>query len=695
MHRRLTSLLKSQKAPLSSPNWYPAEDSESKASTTEVGEDEPLPPALLKTKSVDYFYSTWSRTWKYRKMSTKATAETLPVLSSANNFGPWREYGLVLVRTVPQDKNSEPTFQIVINSEYIMRACQNVFPGWGGAHWHEDQVETVHGSAKFKPETFLACFPHLIAYRGALICRKHSLELESRLLSSVDLLISFVLAQFGSTIANIERLTSQGMITFDLLYTIFLPGTLVVTRCTITGLERIYLLRYSGCTTVDGIPEYYLELEGVDFIDHSNGNFALGYVATQRSLEHFVGTIPISSLLIFPLKFHPREAELRETVLQRGQKWVDLIGVHHMEYNGTAAWYALGSISRHRNCLSRLQDESRIMVTAVPMFRRLLPDYVFPRLAHLRDRELNMGPDLYIQLKDGERPNLSTEDLLFTPAVVYGFSLSDKLWRKCSVSLVALLWLTMLNPQSSSTSPRRFANLVLPDKHKNMLRSLIAAHYEKAGFDDFIKGKGAGLVVNLFGPPGVGKTFSAEATGDYVKRSLYVIRGGDLGTAALDLATAWEAIVLIDEADVFLKRRSLNDSDRNAMIAVFLRQVEYYRGILFLTTNRVQAFDEAFLSRIHVALHFTELSEASRAQVWRAFVLKAGIQDISDQQIATLAEWQVNGRQIKNAVATADSLAMGRGEPLSVQHLEETLQAMNLFREQFERIKVEEATGAS
>ncbi|KAJ7934185.1 P-loop containing nucleoside triphosphate hydrolase protein [Mycena leptocephala] len=597
MHRRLTSLLKSQKAPLSSPNWYPAEDSESKASTTEVGEDEPLPPALLKTKSMDYFYSTWSRTWKYRKMSTKATAETLPVLSSANNFGPWREYGLIsLVRTVPQDKNSEPTFQIVINSEYIMRACQNVFPGWGGAHWHEDQVETVHGD------------DHI-----------------------------------------------------DLLYTIFLPGTLVVTRCTITGLERIYFLRYSGCTTVDGIPEYYLELEGVDFIDHSNGNFALSYVATQRSLEHFVGTIPISSLLIFPLKFHPREAELRETVLQRGQKWVDLIGVHHMEYNGTAAWYALGSISRHRNCLSRLQSHYGDRA----MFRRLLPDYVFPRLAHLRDRELNMGPDLYIQLKDGERPNLSTEDLLFTPAVVYGFSLSDKLWRHPRV-----------------LERRRFANLVLPDKHKNMLRSLIAAHYEKAGFDDFIKGKGAGLVVNLFGPPGVGKTFSAEATGDYVKRPLYVIR-------------AWEAIVLIDEADVFLKRRSLNDSDRNAMIAVFLRQVEYYRGILFLTTNRVQAFDEAVLSRIHVALHFTELSEASHAQVWRAFVLKAGIQDISDQQIATLAEWQVNGRRIKNAVTTADSLAMGRGEPLSVQHLEETLQAMNLFSEQFEQIKVEEATGAS
>jgi hypothetical protein len=109
----------------------------------------------------------------------------------------------------------------------------------------------------------------------------------------------------------------------------------------------------------------------------------------------------------------------------------------------------------------------------------------------------------------------------------------------------------------------------------------------------------------------------------------------------------------------------------------------------------VQAFDEAFLSRIHVALHFTELSEASRAQLWRAFVLKAGIQDISDQEIATLAQWQVNGRQIKNAVATASSLAMGRGEALSVHHLEETLQVMNLFKEQFERIKVEATPAAS
>lgn len=60
-----------------------------------------------------------------------------------------------------------------------------------------------------------------------------------------------------------------------------------------------------------------------------------------------------------------------------------------------------------------------------------------------------------------------------------------------------------------------FANLVLPPEKKNLLQSLVESHHaELNAFDDFIKGKGRGLVVNLFGPPGVGKTLSAEATSE-------------------------------------------------------------------------------------------------------------------------------------------------------------------------------------
>ena len=243
-----------------------------------------------------------------------------------------------------------------------------------------------------------------------------------------------------------------------------------------------------------------------------------------------------------------------------------------------------------------------------------------------------------------------------------------------------------------------FKGLVLPPERKAFLRSLIEAHHllkepsaTGKGFDDFVRGKGQGLVINLFGPPGVGKTLSAEATSEHLHRPLFMVGSGALGVHAeeleqrigdiFNLAACWNAVLLIDEADVFLERRSLHDMERNAMVAVFLRQVEYYRGILFLTTNRIKTFDEAFLSRIHVALHFSELTESTKAQIWRAFLAKAGIaqEEISDALLAKLASREINGRQIKNACRTAMALAQSRGEEMNLEHLGEALDAMDEF----------------
>lgn len=54
------------------------------------------------------------------------------------------------------------------------------------------------------------------------------------------------------------------------------------------------------------------------------------------------------------------------------------------------------------------------------------------------------------------------------------------------------------------------------------------------------------------------------------------------------LASAWKAVVLIDEADVFLEKRDLHDLARNAMVAVFLRQLEYVLSLLQLTQELIQ-----------------------------------------------------------------------------------------------------------
>ena len=155
-----------------------------------------------------------------------------------------------------------------------------------------------------------------------------------------------------------------------------------------------------------------------------------------------------------------------------------------------------------------------------------------------------------------------------------------------------------------------------------------------------------------------------------------------------ELATAWKAIVLIDEADVFLEQRSLHNLERNALVAVFLRHLEYYPAILFMTTNRVKTFDEAFLSRIHVALHFQSLATEARMTVWTAFLEKAGVKigeegGISHEELKRLSDKDINGRQVKNATRTAKSLAVSRREPLQFSHLTEVLGMMDQFTSDF------------
>lgn len=63
--------------------------------------------------------------------------------------------------------------------------------------------------------------------------------------------------------------------------------------------------------------------------------------------------------------------------------------------------------------------------------------------------------------------------------------------------------------------------------------------------------------------------------------------------------------------------RSYENMHQNAMVSVFLRQLEYYSGILFLTTNIVGVIDEAFKSRIHIALEYPAMNEESTIKIWR------------------------------------------------------------------------------
>ena len=127
------------------------------------------------------------------------------------------------------------------------------------------------------------------------------------------------------------------------------------------------------------------------------------------------------------------------------------------------------------------------------------------------------------------------------------------------------------------------------------------------------------------------------------------------------------------------------------MVACFWRHLEYCPAILFITTNRVNTFDEALLSRIHIpqgALHFHPLSMTVCTRVWTAFLQKAGVvvsaeDGIAEGELRKLPEKDINGRQNKNTTRTSNSLVLSRREALRFRHAAEVLDVMDEFTAEF------------
>jgi len=256
-----------------------------------------------------------------------------------------------------------------------------------------------------------------------------------------------------------------------------------------------------------------------------------------------------------------------------------------------------------------------------------------------------------------------------------GYSLKLKKWLDFFVENVTeIQW-----------STAAFDKLVLPADQKELILAFSESQLEGNSFDDVVSGKGKGIICLLSGPPGVGKTLTAEAVAENLRVPLHTISSGDLGsspweveyglTRILDLVARWNAILLLDECDVFLEARSTHDLERNKVVSIFLRTLEYYEGILFMTTNRADNIDAAFQSRIHVSLEYPNLNADSRRQIWRNFVAAsaAGTIAIQDKDIDDLAMLELNGRQIKNILKTAQLLASRKKSPLTRDYIDTVL----------------------
>jgi len=386
--------------------------------------------------------------------------------------------------------------------------------------------------------------------------------------------------------------------------------------------------------------------------------------------DHWEGTKTLDELGIYLLETNPG---LVNNLLARGKKYLEICKVPtYLQNTGTM------------NVPGMWGDTIKLRATGRAMIDRsgltnFKPNYskFYGGSTDFSDRN-----SLLPTSKD-----ITDEMLVMFPPVMYGFSFVSKAWGEFRVDSLS----------SIKFKEDAFDKLQLPLNDKKLLMALV----ENVSTDnsDIIGGKGGGFIGLLAGNPGVGKTLTAETMAEKLQKPLYMVNVGELGTDAealerslstiLHIASSWKAILLIDEADIFLEERSDLDIERNAMVAVFLRLLEYYQGVMFLTTNRAKKLDPAFFSRIHMALHYLPLAEEARTNIWNNLLSIRGITGID---VASLAKIDINGRQIKNCVGNAVALSKQDNIPVNQSHFDIAIDTINKFEEVLKTEELSEIT---
>jgi len=219
--------------------------------------------------------------------------------------------------------------------------------------------------------------------------------------------------------------------------------------------------------------------------------------------------------------------------------------------------------------------------------------------------------------------------------------------------------------------------LVLPSDTKKLVGILMRSVDDL--LEDIVSGKTGGIIVMATGYPGVGKTLTAEVFAEEIKKPLYPVQCSELGITAdelqerltiiLNRATRWKAILLLDEADVYVRARGI-DIQQNAIVGVFLRVLEYYKGILFLTSNLATVIDDALFSRVSAWVQYDYPVDERLLEHWRVLSKQFQV-PLTENDIKHMAKAfpVISGRTIKNMLKLGRMLAKDDDKPVDVAML--------------------------
>ncbi|KAI1110010.1 hypothetical protein F5Y14DRAFT_444327 [Nemania sp. NC0429] len=484
--------------------------------------------------------------------------------------------------------------------------------------------------------------PHVAIYHARGEALRTFLEtLNNKQQGHFKLLLSYILTEYDGEYNAVDNMIINGKIFHRYIKYLFKPGDVVVQgnyqdsrgyMCTswLKGEESKPDNRI-GSDKKSDINKWELELQHWAF----DGNFSrerskLTLKFESNDLSHKI----IDDLSVRPLAFV--NASTVERLRRRGD-WFWKCRIRHM-------------VSYHEENERGFQDSSH---------ERYMIDMKMYRELHKREKHIvssdDLGPEV---LKQNDPPD--DKFIYLMPLTIKGYNLKKKKWVDLDVDKI----------KEVTWNRTAFESLVINPKTKRLIQALISNQIEGEKSTDLITGKGNGLIMLLHGGPGTGKTLTAESVAEIAKKPLYPVTCGDIGTepeavenyleSVLHLGKTWGCVVLLDEADVFLEQRSLEDLQRNALVSVFLRVLEYYDGILVLTSNRVGTFDEAFKSRIQLAIHYANLTQHQRTKIWDNFIKRLkeldeegmDLVDLEDN-IEELAKNKLNGREIRNVITTA------------------------------------------
>jgi len=569
--------------------------------------------------------------------------------------------------------------EVEINSPQILKAFETVVKYYPAYPMHFNEPITVK-----QPYMLLSHhWTELEEYRNNAtdnVVRKH-----------LNILLDFMERELRKDRKKYERLVDVGHISFALLWNIYKPGSLVISKPpedpTQTRIYRLMKVEYDD----DMCGRYiWLHMSCCEY----DGDITGRYDASHYIRENVVGkATAITKLPFYPLEYADKPEEITQSLTLRGQRYLNFRGIHVQRYKGMLQLLKkppLGFFSQDSSAYSgtfmpksfegRIVIDTKTFMEENPSF----DNYLYDTEPTVDTFENHSGPKHTHMFWPAVDP-------LLCPPYVDGFSPSLKQWCRFTIDLIS-------DPKWKENA---FDRLILNPAPKRVIKSLVSAHeFPESAARDHQDSKGKGLVVLLHGTPGTGKTLTAEAVAEHTKRALLSISSGELGVTVpeidnslnrfLECAALWKAIVLIDEADVFLEARSNGVSNRleqNSLVAVFLRHLEYFQGIVFLTSNRGSGLDPAIRSRIHLLLQFNPPDVNARRALWQQ-----ALQGISpseadfdmEEALHTLTPLEMNGREISNALNLIKTLAREDKAKIHQEHFKTFLQVWNCFEVQEE-----------